>query len=913
MTGTNLPLRQTKLQRPRVLRSVVARPKLWALLDDGFEKPLTLVCAGPGFGKTTLVSSWLEERAARDGTLAPAAWLSLDRNDSDLTLFLHYLVAAVRTVAGDVCTETLALLQSRQQLRNALLATTLVNELARLPARIILVLDDYSAVGSEAVDEFLLDFVEYLPSTLHLVLITRRNPLLPLPLLRARDEVTEIRSQRLRFSHEETRAYLDAVLPRPIDEAAVATLEQHSEGWIAGLKLSTLTLRSATNMEAMLATLAVNAANIADYLDAEALARQPAPIQVFLLKTSILDHFCPSLCHAILGDEDPVWDAATCIRWLERADLFIVPLDNQAEWYRFHHLFSEMLHERLVRTLSAAAVSELHRRAAIWFAEQELNDDALHHALRADDIDLFVGLIERATPAALNREDRATLERWLALVPGKLIQQHPELLMLKAWALQFTWQLRSQVRLLDQAEALINVPAGDSTRAGRQRNMRAQLAVLRGQQTYTLNRPEEAAGTLTEALLHVPETWTYVRGGAILYLGASLQAVGKFAAAEKMLIECFDRCEDKRDGYALRICLSLCFIYVAQGRLEQARQTANDMLRLAKGTALPTIHIWANYFLGFVHYQWNQLEIAERHLTETLVHRFTAIPIAAREGLNLLALVRQQQHRDAEAVHVADLLSELDLEQLGREDDTTRGLRAQLLLLQGDREGAARWADAYDAPIPEAPLIWFASPHWARLRILLARGRDADLMAVSDMLDRLDSMAERTHNRRARIELLSMRAVALDRQGNGAAAEVALRQAVELAAPGGFVRAFVDLGATMQRMLARLAAQGVAVGHLLAAFPEAAAPEVDAARGNGRTQPAPAHATPSLIEPLTPRELEVLRLLREPLSNREIARRLDISYATVKRHTITIYGKLGVNNRWDAVSKAENLDQHTPR
>ena len=336
MIDASLPLLQTKLYRPRVLRGLVARPHLWALLNRGLDKPLTLICAGPGFGKTTLVTSWLEELAAHTGAVAPipVAWLALDENDNDLVAFLRYFVAALQTAIPDACSETAALLQSSRQSSTALFTTTLINDLARLPRRTILVLDDYSALKSAEVNDLLVALVHNWPPPLHLVLVTRHNPPLPLPTLRARGAITELRTQQLRFSLAETTAYLEQALEMPVDEATVDALEQRAEGWIAGLKLATLSLDTGTSTATLVAALANPDVNVTEYLTDEVLSRQPPAVQAFLLQTSVLDHFCASLCTAVIGELAPGWDAAACIQWLVRTNLFIITLDNQNEWYR---------------------------------------------------------------------------------------------------------------------------------------------------------------------------------------------------------------------------------------------------------------------------------------------------------------------------------------------------------------------------------------------------------------------------------------------------------------------------------------------------------------------------------------------------------------------------------------------------
>ena len=899
------PLLQTKLQRPRIMRNIVPRPHLWAILDRGLDKPLTLVCAGAGFGKSTLVSSWIEHTAtwSPTGVPQPAAWLSLDADDNDPFLFFSYLVAALQTVVAGACDDTMSLLQSLQQPRRELLFTTLINEIVLLPSRIVLVLDDDSAIHSEIVYEFLIKLVRSAPQQLHLVLITRRNPPLPLPQLRAADAITEIRSQNLRFSHEETAHYLSRALATPLSALQMAALEQRSEGWIAGLKLAVLSLRN--NASSAAVQPAGVDATTDEYLADEVLAQQPPAIQSFLLKTSITDHFCAPLCKAVLVNEEPGWNALACINWLVRSDLFVVSLANEQNWYRYHHLLLGMLRRRLAERLSPAEVSQLHCNAAAWFADQGLTNEALHHAMLAGDLELASQIMWSALPRVLNQEDRPTLERWLSLLPESFSHDRLELLLLKAWSLQFRWQLGAQAGVLRQIESLLDdsnaaMAAGDAAGPGRDSRMQAisaQIAILRGQEAFHVNRAEQAIAMLQAALQLLPKSSTYLRGGAILYLGVSMQASGQYAAAERMLLEHHEHYDDKRDGFALRVCLSLCFIYVAEGSLEQVRQVANDMLSQAKPRGSATMQSWAHYFLGLVHYQWNDLEAAETHFTAVLGRRYAANMAVVRSGMHLLALVHQVRGHDEKADRVLDLLYELDLDHQGREDVATRAMRAKLQLLQGDLAAAARWADAYTAPVPDQPILWPANPYIIKARILLTGRSEADLAAACGMLSELHEIAIRTHNTRAEIEILAIHALATNLQGHYDQAQTLLRRAVNLSQPGGFVRVFVDLGPQMKAMLVRLAQHGIPVQALIAAFPHTA------------PVPAISYPLPDLVESLTAREVDVLALLREPLSPKEIARQLDIAPATVKRHTINIYNKLGVNNRWDAVARAEELGQ----
>jgi LuxR family maltose regulon positive regulatory protein len=910
------PLLFTKLNRPPVPSDWVDRPRLIERLNHSLRQgPLTLVCASAGFGKTTLVSAWIESLAAGRGGVnppLPAAWLSMDEGDSDLAVFLSYFVAAIHTVFPDSCANTLALLRSPNPIAQAPLLVALGNELQRLPGRAILVLDDYHTIRGQAVPDFLSELLRHWPQRLHLALISRSNPPWPLASLRAKGQVAEIRTRDLRFTSEETAAFLDSALATSLSRTTIAFLDEQMEGWIAGLRLATLSLGAGADLESELTGLAGAPGEIADYLVDEVITGQTPAILRFLLVTSILDRFCAPLCASILdsgaGGHEPPCDVRACIQWLEGHNLFVIPLDNDRQWFRYHHLFQELLQRRLLAEMGPEQVTDLHRRAARWFAGQGLIEEALRHALAAGDLDMAAQLMVTGLCDVLNREDGATLDRWLRLLPEEFIQRHPWLLAIKAIVLGHSWQLAASRKLLGQVEALL----GDrDERIGRAiaphdlPTLRGVIAAIRGQQAYTLGQADRAIAFAEEALALLPRKWSYVRGIAFLYWGLGMHATGRGDAAQRMLIDEYAGLLEKTDTYALRLLFSACFNAIESGQLEQARPLAQALLDHAMSSYLPHAVGYGHYFLGVVHYHWNELDAAGRHFEELNVKRFLVHTQAARNGMVGLVRVHLARAELAPAWSAMELLSQFDLDHLGQDSDDARSLAAQLAYVQGDSEAAFRWADAYQAPVVGRSLIWLQDPHLARARILLARGADADVAAALDILAAQLEFAQHTFNVRVQIEVLALRALAMEMQGKAAAASAALRQAVELARPGGFIRPFVDLGPPMRTMLLRLAGQGPAaetVRRILAAFPE---PQRETTPGESESRSRAANAR--LIEPLTDRELDVLALLPERLSNKEIASRLVISTGTVKRYTVTIYQKLGVNKRRDAVIKAEAL------
>jgi LuxR family transcriptional regulator, maltose regulon positive regulatory protein len=910
MSDQSQILLQTKLHRPRLPHNLIVRSRLKEEFNQVIDHQLTLICAPAGFGKTTLVCTWLEQMkpgTAVGTAVKPAAWLSLDENDSDLHLFLRYFIAALRTIFKEACAETLALLQAQRQPLQAVINAIFINELEELPGEFILVLDDYHTIRGTRVHNLLVELARHWPRPLHLVLISRIEPPLPLASLRAKGMLHEIRTQNLRFTPEETAAYLSQSQLTLHSQKNMHLLEERFEGWPAGLHLAALSLRSAGSQEAVLSVISGENPNVTGYLIDEVLSHQFPAINAFLIKTCILDRFCAPLCEAILGEVDPAWNARACLDWIERAELFIIPLDERREWYRYHHLFQELLQQRLSTEIPPDQVRNLNHMASIWFEEHGLIDDALHHALAAGDLDLAARQMSAGLQPVIDREDRPTLERWLSLLPEELILQNPQLLIIRAWVQQNAWRLDLQIRTLQQVIELINSENISSLPADERQILLGQIQVLQSQWAYFTNQIEEAISLSRQALTLVPPSWKFARGGAMFYLGMALQGNGQALEAERMLLTEYESYSDKADSYAQLLLQSLGWNYLKTGQLDRVRQIAQLMCKSGSYRQNAINYSLGTLFLSVADYQQNNLESAAQYFTEILQNRYTAHITAYRDAVAGMALIHQIRGESAKAWQIVELISQFDLEQSGIEDDRTRSLRARLMLLQGDLEGAGTWVDSISSPPPDMALFWLEEPQVTRARILVIRGAEADLKLALQILDVLYEITERTHNTRYKIEILALRALAMDAQGDTSQADHTLMQALDLAQQGGFIRVFVDLGEPMLKMLRRITRQDHSaemIRRILAAFPEA---EKDLARLD-TSKRAPTSGNLTLAEPLTPRELEVLNLLCGSLSIKEIALQLNISSETVKRHTANIYGKLGVNQRRNAVARAEELN-----
>jgi LuxR family transcriptional regulator, maltose regulon positive regulatory protein len=901
-------LRQTKLHRPSPTRYLVVRQRLWERLDKGKAHPLILVCAPAGYGKTTLISSWIENIPVGDkqrSVSMPAAWLSLDEHDSDVMIFLHYLIGALRTIFNGACPKTLDLILSTQQPSLGEISTSIVNEINQLPEAFILVLDDYQTIQGQVIHDLLDDLLLHSSPIFHLVLISRSDPPLSLARLRANGMLTEIRSRDLRFEKEEAITYLNDTLEITLRDSVIAQLEERLEGWIAGLRLATLSLRTEGDVNAM----AGLDSNTTDYLVDEVLARQLPAIQTFLLKSSILDRFSASVCEAIIGEIDVAWNVRACLDWIERSELFITPLDNRREWYRYHQLFQELLQQRLFAELTPAQVNELHRLASVWFEEHGMLDEALHHAMAANDLELAARQMSSGLRDMLNIEDRQTLERWLRLLPEEMIQRSPGLLMIRVWALEFSWRLELQAQVLQQVQVLLDSVVSSSLQTNDLQILYAQIFVIRSQQMYFSNQVLQGIDFCRQALAVLPLSWTFVRGGAMFYLGLCMQANGQAQEAEQLLLYEYESYDDKNNAYALLLLESLCFIYLNTGQLEQTRKIAQILLQSATRSGVAIRKNWGDWFLGMVCYHRNELDAATQYFSQIVEHRYSAQITTYRDAIACLALIHQIKGESTEAWQLVESISQFDLEQKGSEDPRTRSLRARLMLMQGDLEGAGQWADSFNDLPPDQTLLWLEEPPVTRVHILLGRGTDVDIRSALQILDILGEIVDRTHKTRYKIVILALRALALDALGRASEAENELQHALELAQPRGFIRVFIDLGSQIQAILNRL--EGHSSNHayirrILSTFmDEQRKRNID--HGSMLAVSGTAQILSTLAEPLTAREMDVLRLLREPISNKEIARRLYLSPSTVKRHTINLYGKLGVHSRMEAVDLATAL------
>ncbi|HLO30919.1 MAG TPA: LuxR C-terminal-related transcriptional regulator [Anaerolineales bacterium] len=940
----------TKLYIPPPPPKVVVRTRLIERLNEGLSTGVILISAPAGFGKTTLVSEWVDHSrldAEKDSKienrkivnrkseiLNRVAWLSLDEEDSNPARFLTYLVAALQTVAPKLGEGALDVLQSPQPPPSESILTALLNEIISLPDGLILVLDDYHVIDSKAVDEALTFLVEHLPPRMHLVITTREDPALPIPRLRARRQLIELRAADLRFTASEAAEFLDQVMNLHLPAEDVATLEDRTEGWIAGLQLAALSMQGHRDVAGFIQAFAGDHRYIVDYLVEEVLQRQPEPIRNFLLQTSILDRLNGPLCDAVIGQED----SRARLEALQRGNFFLIPLDDKRHWYRYHHLFADVLRMHLMAE-QPDRVPALHRRASEWYEQNGSAADAIRHALAGGDFERAAGLMELAWTALRKSRQDAMFFGWLKALPDELLRYRPVLSVAQAHALLSIGELEGVENRLRDAERWL-----DSTAEARARSDASQGAPAAGMVVVDKEEFRRLPGTIAIARAglslargDVPSTVKYARlaldvapeddhvtrGGAAGFLGLASWTSGDLEAAYRTFADGMASLQKAGNiSDAINGATTLAAIRIAQGRLHDAMRTYEQALQLARERGTPAVRGTADIYVGMseLEREHNDLHAATQHLLRSReMGEHTGFPQNRYRWLVAMARIREAQGDLDGALDLLDEAERLYMSDFSPNVRPIAARKARVWVVQGRSGEALGWASEQGLSAEDELSYLREFEHITLARILLARYKsdrsDSSIREATGLLERLLNAAQEGGRTGNVIEILVLQALAHQAPGDNLAALLPLGKALTLAEPEGYVRMFLDEGEPVRSLIedlrGKIADDSFAVS---GSQPVELLPYIDRllqSFSTGQSSILPIENRKSTIEntlePLTERELEILRLFKTELSGPEIARELVIGLSTVRTHTKGIYSKLNVNNRRAAVKRAEEL------
>ena len=918
-----ISLLTTKFHIPRIRPELVPRPRLIRRLNAGlgqggsFARKLTLVCAPAGFGKTTLVSEWCQ---AMDGatSYSRVAWLSLDEGDNDPARFLTYVITALNQIAGTDATfgeGALRLLQAPQPPPTETILTSLINEIATIAGGIVLVLDDTHLIEAQPVTDALAFLLEHLPPQMHLVITTRVDPELPVARLRARGRLTELRAADLRFTPSEAATFLNQAMGLSLSAEELAALATRTEGWIAGLQLAAISLQGRADTSRLIQSFAGTHRFVLDYLVEEVLHQQSESVQTFLLTTSLLDRLCGPLCDAVLLAD--AGSGQKALRYLDDANLLLVPLDDSRQWYRYHHLFADVLQARL-REQQPDQVAALHRRASAWYERNDLPSEAIRHAMATEEFERAAGLAELAWPAMSGGGESTTWLSWVMALPDEVVRARPVLCVAYAFALLSSGRLEAaEVRLLD-AERWLH-PAGelrDRPQAGSTKmvvvdeaqfqSLPASLATARAYHAQAIG---DLAGTVmyTRRILDLlPEGDHPWRGAALSLLGLAHYASGDPESAHRAMS---DGVAGMDPLEAMTATFVLADMKMVQGRLHEAARAYKQALQLVSEHGEPMPLGTEDLYTGVskLHRERGDLEVAAQDLlTAKRLGEQIELPDWQHRWCIAQARLNETQGDLAGALDLLDEAERLYVRTPVPDPRPIGALRARVWIAQDRLAEARGWVRGRGLSVDDDLSYLREFEHLTLGRLLIAQTRRdraaGSLQGAMGLLARLLQAAEDGRRMGSELEILVLQALAHEVQGNNSPALASLERALTLAEPEGYLRLFVDEGPPMARLLYQALSHGIApdyVRRLLTAFPvlEPVQPEPPRSRTAGS----------EWVEPLSERETEVLQLIAEGLTNHELATRLYLSVNTIKVHTRNIYGKLGVHSRTSAVAKARAL------
>jgi LuxR family maltose regulon positive regulatory protein len=912
-------LLQTKFYIPSKRPSLIPRPHLLQKLDAGSDCKLILISAPAGYGKTSIVTEWIEHiqtktnRPRSENSVGDICWLSLDEDDSHPQQFFRYLAAAIRPFSN-IQSSLIEQLQSPQPLPTKNLMAAFVNDVTTIPASFYLVLDDYHTLESAEIDKAMAFLLEHMPPQMTLVITSRSDPGFPISRLRARGELIELRANDLRFTETEAAQFLKQSMNLTLSSEQIAALEKRTEGWIAGLQMAALSLQNRDDVTHFIDGFTGSHRFIMDYLLEEVLNQQPPEVKAFLMETAVLDHLCADLCDAVRQSPPP---SQQILEQLETHNLFLIPLDNERRWYRYHHLFADLLQQRLppLSSPSKGGKEGGHLRASQWYEANGLEQKAIHHAFAANDFEHAARLIELVWPKMDGSFQTDTWLEWAKMLPATVTRTRPVFSVSYAWALLNKGKLEGAEARLQDAERWLDAETDVSEMVvideARFRTLPGSIASARTYHAQALGDNANTIKYARQALRLLPEDDYIGRGPAASILGLMSWAAGDLEAAYQALAEAMNGFElAGQITFAISGTYGLADIRIAQGRLRDAIQIYERSLQLALAQEGASIRGTTDIYwgLGMLHHEQGEIEIAKQYLSksEELGDQM-ALPDWPHRSRRALAHIKAVQGNFKDAHILLDEAEQLYFRGPVPDFRPIAALKAQLWIQQGKLTEAWKWVRARGLSVTNDLSYLREFEHLTYVRLLIAEYKinqtESAVSEAVECLQRLLAAAADEQRMGSVLEILVMQALAHEAQGDILSACKPLERALTLAEPEGYVRLFVDEGVPMAQLLSTIAAKKIMsdyVGKLLGAFDiegQAGTSKADSSTGR---QP--------LVDPLSERELEILTHVAAGMKNKEIAAQLFVSVNTIHYHTKNIYSKLGVNSRTKAIAKAKALN-----
>lgn len=901
MQDLPIPVIRSKLYAPPVAPDAVCRKRLLAMAPSRVQAKFALISAAAGYGKSTLVSQWLE--AAEE----PTAWLSLDESDNDLRQFLSYWIAAIRTAIPDACESLAEKLAFAELPATRELADTFCIDFEEIGEKLILALDDYHTIAAADIHEFLGAILQRPPHGLQLVIATRRDPPLALQSMRATGAITEVRVSQLAFTEAESDEFVHNVFRDAVSTGAISKLHDRTEGWPAAMRLAFLAVPQPEAAGEFIDRIPSDVHLVRSYLMQEVLAKCVPAHREMLQRTAFLNRFCAELCEAVLPEElrdsaeGHAYSGKEFMARIRDAGLFGIALDSRQQWFRYHHLFQSMLRDEAASNLDRDEVNKVHVRASKWFENHDFLEEAIRHLLLADQAQGAADLIIRHRNEIMNTEQWNRLASWLSLLPNGMVESRPELLLLLARLHRTRGGREEAQEALDRAEKQLDTITIDPELKN---ELNGSLESSRCYQLYAGSKGADAVVSARRALEMLPPNSEAERGFARIILGGAMQMVGNAQAAREMLYAEMPDEAKLSPTYATRLLVGVGLVSGMDADLAQLRPVARHIIELAEPANLGEVLTIARYFLSTVNYHRNDLAAVVDRFDDNPTSDIVLNAEFYAHNMIIAALAHQLTGRSERASAFGATLHDLALKSRNAFlVGLAQAFSADLALRQGRMAEALAWADAFD-PEPLTPMYGFMSPPTVLAKILVLADTEETRQRAITYLERLVSYLESIHNKHFLAEALAIRSLLHDALGETAAARQDLERAIRLAQPGRYIRLFVDLGPRLGSLLSRLDLDEEALqyaGEILAEFRQdyVAVPEKPDATST---------ILPKLgVEPLSKREQQILALMSERLSNKEIASSLHISPVTVKRHAANIYQKLGVHGRRQAVAKATGL------